>query len=34
MLLLIVANLGQSIERRIFILRPVEKTDLDEYAKI
>ena len=32
MLLLLKANRGQSIERRIFILRPVERTDLDKYA--
>ena len=32
MLLLIEANHGQSIERRIFISRPVEITDLDKYA--
>ena len=32
MFLLIEANLGQSIERRIFISRPVETTDLDKYA--
>ena len=32
MLLLIEANHGQSIERRIFIWRPVETTDLDKYA--
>ena len=34
MFLLIQANLGQSIERRIFISRPVETTDLDKYAKM
>ena len=32
MLLLTEANHGQSIERRIFISRPVETTDLDKYA--
>ena len=32
MLLLIEANHGQSIERQIFISRPVETTDLDKYA--
>ena len=32
MLLLIEANHGQSIERRIFISRPVETTDLDKYG--
>ena len=32
MLLLIEANHGQSIERRIFISRPLEATDLDKYA--
>ena len=32
MLLLIVANHGQSIERRVFISRPVEIADLDKYA--
>ena len=32
MLLLIEANHGQSIEQRIFNLRPVEATDLDKYA--
>ena len=32
MLLLIEANHGQSIERRIFISRPGLTTDLDEYA--
>ena len=33
MLVLIEVNHGQSIERRIFILRPIETTDLDKYAK-
>ena len=33
MLLVTEANHGQSIERRIFILRPVETTDLDIYAR-
>ena len=32
MLLLIEANHGQSIERRIFNSRLVETTDLDKYA--
>ena len=32
MLLLIEANHGQSIERRIFISRPVDTIDLDQYA--
>ena len=32
MLLLIEANHGQSIERRIFNSRPVETTDLDKFA--
>ena len=32
MLLLIEANHGQSIERQIFISRPVETTDLNKYA--
>ena len=31
-LLLIEANHGQSIERRIFISRPVETSDQDKYA--
>ena len=31
-MLLIEANHGQSIERRIFISRPVETTDQDKYA--
>ena len=33
MLLLIEANHGQSTERRIFISRPVETTDLDEFQQ-
>ena len=33
MLLLIKANHRQSIQRRIFISRPAEATDLDKYAK-
>ena len=33
MLVLSDVNHGQSIERRIFISRPVETTDLDKYAK-
>ena len=32
MSLLMEANHGQSIERRIFIPRPVKTTDLDKYA--
>ena len=32
MLLLIEVNHGQSIERRIFVSRPVETTDLYKYA--
>ena len=32
MLLLIEANHGQSIKRRISISRPVETTDIDKYA--
>ena len=33
MLLLIEAYHGKSIERRIFISRPVETTDLDKYPR-